>query len=198
VAKKWLNQFLFHFSAANFLPFLRESSMTADDFASSMGAEAAFELDSSHARIQHCLAQLSDDQLWQRPAPDMNSIGNLILHLCGNVRQWIIAGLGNQPDIRNRPLEFSECGPIAKSELLRRLDATVQEAKRVLEGQKAAQLLAVRRIQGSDLNGLRALFNSVPHFHGHTQEIVHMTRRILGDAYQFAWEPATPEEGAPT
>lgn len=169
--------------------------MTDDEFAATVGAEAAFELDSAHERIQHCLAQLSDEQIWQRPTPEMNSIGNLLLHLCGNVRQWIIAGLGNQPDTRIRPLEFSERGPISKSELMRRLNETVQEAKNVLERLTASQWLAVRRIQGADLSGLRAMFNSIPHFRGHAQEIVHMTRSILGDSYQFAWRPTTAEEG---
>jgi uncharacterized damage-inducible protein DinB len=170
--------------------------MTADEFAAAVGTEAAFELDSAHERIHHCVAQLSDEQLWWRPTPDMNSVGNLILHLCGNVRQWIIAGLGEQPDVRNRPLEFSERGPIAKGELMRRLDATVRDAKKVLEQQTAAKWLAVRRIQGSEVSGLKALFNSLPHFRGHTQEIIHMTRLLLGDRYQFAWRPATAEEGA--
>ena len=171
--------------------------MTVDDFAKSVGVEAAFELDSAHARIQHCLAQLSDEQLWSRTTPKMNSIGNLILHLCGNLRQWIIAGLSGAPDVRNRPLEFAERGPIAKADLERQLSATVTEAKAVLERLSAAKWVAIRRIQGSDLSGLRAMFNSIPHFRGHTQEIVHMTRTLLGDKYQFAWEPKTKEEGAP-
>jgi uncharacterized damage-inducible protein DinB len=171
-------------------------SMTADEFAAAVGAEAALELDSAHERIQHCVAQLSDEQLWWRPTPDMNSIGNLILHLCGNVRQWIIAGLGDQPDVRNRPLEFSERGPIAKSDLMQRLDATIRDAKQVIQQQSAAKWLAVRRIQGSEVSGLKALFNSLPHFRGHTQEIIHMTRLLLGDRYQFAWRPVTAEEGA--
>jgi uncharacterized damage-inducible protein DinB len=170
--------------------------MNIDEISATIGKEAAFELDSACARIKHCVNQLSDEQIWARSTPKMNSIGNLILHLCGNVRQWLIAGLGDQPDIRNRPQEFAERGPIAKSELLSKLDTTIREAKTVLERQTAAQLISVRRIQGFEVTGLRAIFNSVPHFRGHTQEIIHMTRAILGDAYQFAWQPTTAEEGA--
>jgi hypothetical protein len=81
--------------------------------------------------------------------------------------------------------------------LLRRLDAVTAEAVAVLGRLTARQLLDARRIQGFDVTGLAALFDSVPHFRGHTQEIVHMTRLQLGDAYQFAWTPATPEQGAP-
>jgi hypothetical protein len=125
----------------------------------------------------------------------MNSIGNLILHLCGNVQQWLVAGLGGGADTRNRPAEFAERGPIAKGELLRRLQAVVAEAKTQMNRQSAAQLLDVRRIQGHTVTGLAAIFNSVPHFRGHTQEIIHLTRLQLGDAYRFAWQPSTPEEG---
>ena len=170
--------------------------MMADELAAAVGAAAAHELDDARSRIQHCLDQLHDEQVWQRPQPRLNSIGNLILHLTGNVRQWIVAGLGGVPDIRNRPAEFAERGPIPKDELLRQLDTVLREAKSVLGQLAARQLLEVRRIQGFDVTGVMALFNSVPHFRGHTQEIIHMTRSHLGDAYQFAWTPATAEEGA--
>jgi hypothetical protein len=135
--------------------------------------------------------------VWHRSHPSLNSVGNLILHLCGNVRQWVVAGLGGAPDTRDRPAEFSERGPVPKGELLRRLAAVVDEAAAVLGRQTAGALLKVRRVQGSDVTGLEAVFDSVPHFRGHTQEIVHMTRLLLGDAYQFQWKPLSPEQGAP-
>ena len=171
--------------------------MTADELAAAVGAAAAHELESALDRIKHCLGQLGDEQVWQRSQPSLNSIGNLILHLCGNLRQWIVAGVGGAPDVRNRPAEFAERGPISKEELLCSLEAVVEEAKRVLVGVNARQLTEVRRIQGFDVTGVATVFDSVPHFRGHTQEIVHMTRLQLGDAYQFAWTPTTPEQGAP-
>ncbi len=170
--------------------------MTADELAAAVGAAAAHELDSALNRIQHCLGQLNNEQVWRRSQPSLNSIGNLILHLCGNVRQWIVAGVGSASDIRDRPAEFAERGPIAKEELSRRLEAVVEEAKGVLAGVDAKQLAEVRRIQGFDVTGAAAIFSSVPHFRGHTQEIIHMTRLQLGDAYRFAWTPTTLEEGA--
>jgi Protein of unknown function (DUF1572) len=171
--------------------------MTADELAKAVGAEAARELASALDRIKHCLDQLTVDQVWSRPDPAMNSIGNLLLHLCGNVRQWIISGVDGAKDVRNRPAEFAERGPLPKEDLLRRLDSVVGEARAVLESLTAQQLTAARRIQGFETTALAAIFNSVPHFRGHTQEIIHMTRTLLGDAYRFAWAPATPEEGAP-
>ncbi len=172
--------------------------MTTDELAVAVGTEAANELASALGKIKHCLGQLIDEQVWWRSHPSLNSIGNLILHLCGNVRQWIVAGLGGAADSRDRPAEFSENGPISKDELLRRLEAVVSDAKAVLARQTALQLLAARCIQGFDVTGLAAIFDSVPHFRGHTQEIVSMTRMQLGDAYRFAWAPTAPEQGAPS
>ena len=170
--------------------------MTVDELAAAVGTEAGNELTSALGKISHCLQQLNDHQVWVRSHPSMNSIGNLVLHLCGNVRQWIISGLGGAVDVRNRPAEFSERGPIPKEQLYSQLSTLVDEARGVLAKQTADQLLKVRRIQGYDVTGLNALFNSVPHFRGHTQEIIHMTRLILGDAYELSWQPKTKEEGA--
>jgi Protein of unknown function (DUF1572) len=171
--------------------------MSADELASAVGGEAGNELTSALAKIKHCLGQLTDEQVWWRSRPSLNSIGNLILHLCGNVRQWIVAGLGGAADGRDRPAEFSERGPIPRDELLRRLEDVVDEARTVLARQTARQLLEARRIQGFDVTGLAAIFDSVPHFRGHTQESIGLTRLQLGDAYRFAWAPTTPEQGAP-
>jgi hypothetical protein len=170
--------------------------MTTDDLAAAVGTEAGNELSNALARIKHCVDQLTDNQVWRRAQPHLNSIGNLILHLCGNVRQWIIAGVGGAADVRDRPAEFAERGPIPRAELLRRLDETVAKAGEVLRQVTAKQLLAVRRIQGFSVTGLAAIFSCAPHFRGHTQEIIHMTRLQLGDAYRFAWKSATAEQGA--
>ena len=84
---------------------------TSDQLAA---AAASQELTKALERIKHCLGQLTDEQIWQREAESMNSIGNLILHLCGNLRQWIVAGIGGEQDLRRRPNEFSERGAISK------------------------------------------------------------------------------------
>ena len=169
---------------------------TSEQLSSAVSTAASRALTSAVDRIKHCLGQLTDEQVWWRPSESMNSIGNLILHLCGNVRQWIVAGFGGEADMRQRPKEFSERGPIPKAELLRRLNEVVCEAHDALSKVSAQDLLRKRIIQGFDVTGVEAIFDSVPHFKGHTQEIIHMTRCLLGDAYQFAWVPSTPQEGS--
>jgi hypothetical protein len=170
----------------------------SDDLATAVGEELGVEIGKALDRIQHCLNQLADEQVWGRPAPEMNSVGNLLLHLAGNVRQWIVSGLGGTADDRNRPAEFSERRAIPKAELWEKLQATVAEARSVLARVTASEWLRVRRIQGFDATGISAAVDSVAHFRGHTQEIVHMTRMLLGDRYRFAWVPATAEQGART
>jgi Protein of unknown function (DUF1572) len=169
---------------------------TADQIAGAVGEAAANELADAFAKIKHCLVQLSDEQVWWRPKPSLNSIGNLILHLCGNLRQWIVCGVGSATDNRDRPKEFSERGPIPKVELLNMLDEIVGHAQAALNALHTDRLLESRRIQATEQTALSAIFDSVPHFRGHTQEIVLMTRLQLGDSYRFFWVPKSKEQGA--
>lgn len=158
--------------------------------------EAGDELDAAVRTIRHCLDQLTVQQVWWRPAEEMNSIGNLILHLCGNLRQWIVSGVGGAADERNRPAEFSERGPIPIEELLERLRGTVAEARTALDGTTEEHLLRTRRIQSFETTGIGAVIHSVSHFRGHAQEIVHLTRIQRGEDYQFSFVPRTPEQGS--
>jgi Protein of unknown function (DUF1572) len=159
-------------------------------------------------KIEHCVGQLTDEQVWSRPPeckdPEMNSIANLLLHLSGNIRQWLVAGVGGAKDIRNRPLEFSDRSNRPKSEVLLQLQSTIKEADAALaatlspggrgQGEGDSALTAPRRIQGHDTNVIAAVFKCLSHFHGHVQEIIHMTRRQLGDRYRFDFVPKGPEQ----
>src|SRR5260370_23651026 len=83
-------------------------------------------------KIERCLEQLNDDQIWWRANPESNSIGNLVLHLCGNARQWILAGLGGQMDNRQRDTEFAQTDVISRSELLETLRTTLAKVEAVI------------------------------------------------------------------
>ena len=175
----------------------RGTMATPDSLRRAVATEACDELDSALQIIRHCVDQLSDDQLWWRPAESMNSVANLILHLCGNVRQWVVSGIGEAADVRERQKEFDQRNSALKAELMQQLESAVADAKVVLSDISVEALLRVRRVQGNDVTGMQAIFHSVSHFRGHTQEIVHMTRFQLGDSYKFDFIPTTTEEGAP-
>jgi hypothetical protein len=157
-----------------------------DDLRAALNHAIADELDAALGRIVHCVNQLSEEQVWSRSRADMNSIGNLILHLSGNVRQLIVSGVGGAPDDRDRPAEFAARGPIAKAELLSRLTEAVARAKAAFVAASVEALCSPIPVKKYDFTGFQAAIRSVAHFRGHTQEIIHMTRTILGDRYQFA------------
>jgi Protein of unknown function (DUF1572) len=165
---------------------------TIDQLTGAFAAAACEELTKALDRIKHCVNQLTDEQTWWRSSADMNSVGNLILHLAGNLRQWIISGVGGEKDTRQRPKEFTERGPIPRKELLARLEAVVAESQATIKKASAENLLRVRTIQSFSVDGFYALFNAIPHFRGHTQEIIHMTRGLLGDAYKYVGAPPEP------
>lgn len=165
---------------------------TGDEVAHAVGKEASRELAQALERIKHCVGQLTDEQVWWRPDATRNSIANLMLHLCGNVRQHLIAGLAGLVDQRDRPQEFLDRSKRPKAELLRQLEETVSDACKMMEGLSAAELLRLREVQGKNRTGLESIFTSVAHFRGHTQEIIHMTRTQLGKDYRFAGPPPEP------
>lgn len=159
---------------------------------------ACVELQECLRTLQHCVRQLTADQIWSRPGPEQNAIGNLLLHLEGNLRQWAVVGLADAEDHRDRPAEFAERAIIPTDVLMSRLMTCVNDALAVFDSLPSAEsLLQPRRIQGFAMTGVAALQHTVAHFRGHTQEIVGRTRQLLGDRYQFAWTPQGVEQGAP-
>lgn len=158
--------------------------------------EATRQLTNELRKIEHCLAQLDEFQLWWRPTPQQNSIANLLLHLEGNLRQWMVAGVGEAPDVRDRPAEFADRSGRSQEELLALVRGVVEESTAVLSRLSDGDILAPRRVQGFELSVLSVVFDTTAHFRGHVQEIISLTRQQLGGAYRFDFVPATPEEGA--
>lgn len=140
-------------------------------------------------RITRCLGLLSDAEIWWKPHPTSNSIGNLVLHLSGNVRQWIISGLGGAPDVRERDKEFAEPGPLARRALVSRLRSTVTEASRVLAGLSARDLRRRYSIQKFRVTGLEAVFHVTEHFAYHAGQIILVTKSTRGEDLGFTRLP---------
>ena len=144
------------------------------------------EIDAALSRIAHCVNQLSEEQVWWRPPQGMNAIGNLLLHLTGNVKQALADNLTGTPDTRDRPAEFAARDPLPKADILRRLTEVVQHAKAAFASATDERLAQVVRVNNNDWTGIQAAVRCVAHFRGHTQEIIHMTRALLGTEYRFA------------
>lgn len=127
-------------------------------------------------RIRKCLGMLSVEEIWRRPNAETVSVGNLVLHLCGNVRQWICTGLGGQLDHRERSKEFTESGPLPTDELLNRLETTMNDAVRVMRSVDPATLLEKRPVQIYEESGLSILVHVVEHFSYHTGQITYSVK----------------------
>jgi hypothetical protein len=131
-------------------------------------------------RLRKAVEPLSDEQIWWRPNPASNSIGNLILHLNGNVWQWLVASFNRFEDQRDRPAEFSATGDLSAADMLDRLGETMDEAGKVLARLTSTELLATWNIQGYTVTGLAAVYQVVEHFGLHYGQIVYITKMQEG------------------
>ena len=131
-------------------------------------------------RLRKAVEPLSLEQIWWRPNAVSNSIGNLILHLNGNVRQWMVASFNGFEDERDRPAEFSATGDLPAADLLARLGETMEEAAKVLARLTTDNLLATYHIQGYTVSGLAAVYQVVEHFGLHYGQIVYITKALEG------------------
>jgi hypothetical protein len=142
------------------------------------------------------VSQLSDEQVWWRPQDGMNSIANLLLHLTGNLKQRFGSVIGGEPDVRNRPAEFTERRPIAKQELLAGFDAAVKQADEVLASltpERLGESCRYEVLAGPiERSVLGVIFQTQTHFTGHAQEILHLTRGQLGESYAFRTPTGVP------
>jgi hypothetical protein len=127
-------------------------------------------------RVEVCLERLEEEQIWRRGSEAENAVGNLVLHLEGNVRQWAISAAGGARDVRERDAEFAARGGVSKAELRRRLGETVREAAAVIEGLSAERLAERVRVQGYELSVLEVVYQVVDHFAGHAGQIQLLTK----------------------
>jgi uncharacterized damage-inducible protein DinB len=137
------------------------------------------------ARIRECAGKLNDEQIWWRAGEEQNAVGNLLLHLAGNIRQWIVAGMGGKPDIRVREREFSSRGQVTGLELADNLDQVVEEAVAVLQNLPAERLRERIVVQKFDLTVLEGIYHVVEHFAQHTGQIIYATKLLTGKSPAF-------------
>jgi uncharacterized damage-inducible protein DinB len=149
------------------------------DAAQSFVAEARRYLSSVYLpHIEECLQQLTDEQVWQRPNEQSNSIGNLLLHLAGSTRMWIVCGVGGKNVERDRQREFDERSHISRDKLMALLKESLTAADEVLETFDGSKLQQKRRVKDDEVTALEALFHAVEHFSMHTGQIILLTKII--------------------
>jgi uncharacterized damage-inducible protein DinB len=146
---------------------------------------AADKLAENLDRIEACAPKLPEQFVWARDSEHENAVGNLLLHLEGNVRQWILASIGGAPDTRHRPSEFSARSGPAASALVSKLRATVDDAVRVIRSLPPDRLTEAVTIQGDETTVLGAVFHVVEHFSGHTYQIILLTKRATHEDLGF-------------
>ena len=137
------------------------------------------------AKLRLTLNALPPDKLWWRPNEDSNSVGNLLLHLNGNLRQWIVAGVGGEPFERHRAGEFEARHGAPVPELLAPLERTLADVDRILKGLTAERLVERCAIQGRDLTVLDAIFHVTEHFGYHLGQIILVAKMFAPGGVQF-------------
>ena len=136
-------------------------------------------------RLETCVRKLTPEQVWARGSENQNAIGNILLHLTGNVRQWILHGVAGEPDARVRDWEFSTREQASPADLLRNLRDSVTRIAVVLRSLSASELLEATTVQGYEGSKLAAIYHVVEHFAMHTGQVIFITKMLLGEDLGF-------------
>jgi uncharacterized damage-inducible protein DinB len=156
--------------------------MPEDAIAADFLAFSAKKMDDLHRDIATCLAKLSEEQIWQRGGPHENSAGNLLLHLQGNIRQWILHGVAGQPDVRRRDEEFALAPAVDSKTAFASFTATLNEAREVIAGLPHERLMEIIDPQPTGTwrhtTILVAIYKVVSHLDHHTGQIILLTKQL--------------------
>lgn len=129
-------------------------------------------------RIKKCLSLLTIDQIWYKANSNSNSIGNLVLHICGNARQWVCSGIGDLPDTRNRQLEFTSTEALSAETLSSLLDTLCIDVIKVVEGIHDDEWIKIKKVQVFEETVLSILVHVIEHFSYHTGQITYLTKLL--------------------
>lgn len=130
----------------------------------------------SISRTKKCLNFLSDEDIWYKPNENSNSVGNLVLHVCGNARQWLLSGLGGAEDIRQRQTEFDEKGPLPKAELFKHLDDLQVDLEILFSRIQPEDLVKIYGVQGFNESGFGIIMHVVEHFSYHVGQMTYFVK----------------------
>jgi uncharacterized damage-inducible protein DinB len=147
-------------------------------FSDELIAQCILRMRESEERIVKCLNELNEQELWQSPNAQLSAVANLVLHLCGNIRQYAISSLRGTTDVRNRKLEFSANGGQSREELLNLFTTTINEATSVIQSLSEQELVHERMVQGFKLTGIGILIHVTEHLSYHTGQIAFYTKLL--------------------
>ncbi len=139
---------------------------------------AVLRMSENTPRIAKCMQELTEEEVWQRPNASSNSIGNLILHLCGNITQYIISSLGGKDDLRVRDEEFAAVGGYTRAQLISKLEGTVSEAIQIIKNATEEEALRQRPVQAYNFSGIGNIIHVVEHYSYHTGQIAFWTKLL--------------------
>lgn len=142
-----------------------------------------------------CLSKLTDAQIWERHGAHENTVGNLVLHLCGNTRQWLIAGVGGATDVREREAEFNADGGMGAEELMRKFASTMSETREIIASLSAHELLKRINPQNGEVSVLDAIYQVVGHVQQHVGQIILLTKQMTSQDLNLTI-PRQPQEAA--
>lgn len=151
----------------------------------SLQTSALYFLHWNHERIVRCVEELPENKIWHRPNNNSLSVGNQILHLEGNIRQWAVHGLGGRPDVRKRDDEFAAEGGIAAAELLARFSEVIEDAKLVITDLTEEDLRKEYQVQAYKEDGVYVLMHVIEHMSYHTGQVVFYTKAVLNKDMEF-------------
>jgi uncharacterized damage-inducible protein DinB len=152
--------------------------MDPQDFKPEFIYHALYRINENCDKIKFCLEELDDEEVWMRPNDSSNSIGNQILHLCGNITQYIISSLGGSEDKRERDAEFSARDGLSKEQLWNKFSQTIEQAKSIIENISDEKLAATRSVQGFQFSGIGIVFHVVEHLSYHTGQIAFYVKQL--------------------
>ena len=138
--------------------------------------QCLFRINEFTGKVFSCLDEMNEQEIWTCPNNATNSVGNLILHLSGNIRQYAISSLGGLPDTRERDKEFSATGGFTKQELKDKLVKTIDEACNVIKSINEKDLLNIRSVQGFNMSGIGIIIHVTEHYSYHTGQIILLTK----------------------
>jgi hypothetical protein len=170
--------------------------MNKDGIARAFMEESADRAENARNRINHCLDQLTDEDMWWTPSENANSIGIIIQHLCGNLGQWAVSGVGGKKDTRERPKEFIVENKTPKKELQAKITARLDQVIDIYRESDPGRLLEMTKIQGMEVNLLYAVYSTMTHLALHAGQIMYIAKIRAGTDYEPFWVPANKEQGA--